>query len=353
MIENAESGSAIERGGPGARRRSGGGVFGALAAAGAVGLLGCRAPDLTEGRYQGMIEYDQRALAFETAGRIAAVVVQRGQRVRAGELVARQDEVLDRAMRAVDDSAAAVAQAELDLVKAGSRIEDVRAAEAQLVSARAAETTATAELARQRTLVERSAAPRAGLDVAEASAAAAVGSRKAQEQRVRALRSGARVEEIARAAARVSQARQAIELDDRRLEKRALAAPLDGVVQDIYLDAGEVAGAGAPVLALADVVHPYADVFVPVPDVPRVRVGDHARLRLEGLPVEVPGVVELVHPEAEFTPRFVFSPRERPSLVVRVRVRLEDRGGRLHAGLPAYATFEAAGSTTASGGAAR
>lgn len=302
-------------------------------------LAGCAAPDLTEGRYQGMVEYDQRALAFETGGKLAALQARRGQRVRAGDVIARQDDVVDRAARAVDASAVAVAQAELDLLAAGARPEDVRAAEAQLASARAAESTAQTELARERTLVARDAAPAAQLDPLQAQLAAATGGRKAQEEQLRALRKGARVEELARARARVGQARQAVELDDRRLDRRVLAAPADGVVQDVYVEVGEIAGAGVPVLAVTDLAHPYADVFVPVPEVARVRLGDRARLLVEGLDAGVAGAVELVHAEAEFTPRFIFSPRERPNLMVRVRVRIDDPDGRVHAGVPVYATF--------------
>lgn len=304
-----------------------------------VALAGCRAPDVTEGRYQGMAEHDERALAFEVAGRIASVQVQRGQVVHAGDVLARQDEVLDRASRAVDASAVAVAEAELALVKAGSRAEDIRAAEAQLASARATERNAEAEAARQRTLVARDAAPRAELDSREAALAAATGTRQAEEQRLRALRNGSRAEDIARAAARLGQARDVLALDDRRLDKRALIAPADGVVQDVYLEAGEVAGAGVPVLVIADLAHPYADVFVPIADAPRVAVGDHAAAVVEGQRDEVTGTVELIYAAAEATPRFVFSPRERPNLMLRMRVRLDDPDGRLHGGLPIYARF--------------
>jgi HlyD family secretion protein len=315
--------------------------------------LGCRAPDVTVGRYQGMIEYDERELAFEAPGRVVVVAVQRGQRVEAGAVIARQDDAIDRDLRAVDAGAVRVAEAELALVAAGSRGEDVRAAEAQLIAARAAEKNAQLELERQRALVAKGALPGAGLDALDAQLAAAIGARRAQEERLQALRRGARAEEIARAAARLDQLKRALELDDRRIEKRALVAPTAGVVQDVYLQSGEIAGAGVPVLAIADVRRPYADVFVPVPEVPRVRIGDVAALRVEGLDEDAVGVVELIHAEAEFTPRFVFSPRERPNLMVRVRLRVDDRAGRLHAGLPAYATFppRAAGDDGAAGAA--
>lgn len=312
-------------------------------------VTGCRTPDVSDGRYQGMIEYDQRDLSFEAPGRITAVLVQRGQRVKAGDVIARQDDAVDRDARAVNAGAVGVAQAELDLVKAGSRGEDVRAAEAQLMSARAAEKNAQTELERQRVLVTRGAVPGAGLDVLEAQLAAALGARQAQEERLRALRKGPRAEELARAAARVTQASRALELDDRRIAKRTLVAPADGVVQDVYLEDGEIAGAGVPVLAIADVQRPYADVFVPVPEVPRVQLGAAAGLRVEGLGEDAAGVVELIHAEAEFTPRFVFSPRERPYLMVRVRVRIDDRAGRLHAGVPAYARFAPVGAAPAPG----
>jgi HlyD family secretion protein len=304
---------------------------------------GCRRGDVTEGRYQGMIEYDDRALSFEAPGRVVEVRVRRGQVVKAGDVVARQDDALDRDGRAVDARAVAVAQADLDLVKAGSRSEDIRAGEAQVASARAAERDAEIELTRQRTLFEKGARPRAGIEALEARLAAAMATRQSQEERLRVLRKGARAEEISRAAARVDQANQVVTLSDLRVQKRTLTAPTDGIIQDVYLLGGEMAGAGVAVASLADVRHPYADVFVPVPAAPAVKVGDAAHLRVEGLPGEAVGVVELVYPQAEFTPKFVFSPRERPNLVIRVRVRLEDAEGRLHAGLPAYVTFAPGG----------
>jgi HlyD family secretion protein len=308
-------------------------------AAVALVIAGCRKPDVTDGRYQGMIEYDQRDLSFEQPGRVVELVVTRGQTVGQGAPIAHQDDTLDRQVRAVDARAVAVAQADLDLVKAGSRGEDVRAAQAQLGSLVAAEKNAQVELARQKALVEKGALPGATLDALVAQLAAATGARQAQEERLRALRKGARPEEIDRSAARVAQADEALALDDQRIAKRALTAPIAGVVQDVYIQSGEIAPAGVPVVSLIDTRHPYADVFVPIADAPRVKVGDIAHLVVEGLTADVTGKVELVYPEAEFTPKFVFSPRERPNLMIRVRVRLDDPDGRLHAGLPAYATI--------------
>jgi len=317
------------------------GLAGILIAA--IAIVGCRKADITEGRYQGMIEYDQRDLSFEQPGRVVELAVVRGQQIAAGALIARQDDSVDRAARDVDARAVAVAQADLALVKAGSRVEDVSAAQAQVAAARAAEKDAQIELDREKKLVDKGALPAAELDSLTARLAGATGTRQADEQRLVELRKGSRPEDIARQQSRVDQAQQAIALDDTRLAKRQLAASADGVVQDVYLLAGEMAGAGVPVVSVVDTRHPYADVFVPVPDAPRVKLHDPAVLRVEGLDAEVKGQVELIYPDAEFTPKYVFSPRERPNLMVRVRVRLDDPEGRLHAGLPAYVTFPNAG----------
>ena len=54
----------------------------------------------------------------------------------------------------------------------------------------------------------------------------------------------------------------------------------------------------------------------------------------------VSGEIEYISPKTEFTPRFLFSDRERPNLVIRVRVRIKDPERALHAGVPAFVRFD-------------
>jgi HlyD family secretion protein len=69
-----------------------------------------------------------------------------------------------------------------------------------------------------------------------------------------------------------------------------------------------------------------------------VRLGAPATVRVDATSAPFTAKVEYVSPETEFTPKFLFSDRERPHLVVRVRVRVDDPGRRLQSGLPAFAT---------------
>lgn len=304
---------------------------------GVATAAGCQKPDLTDGRYQGMIELEQTDLGFEVAGRLAELRARPGQKVKAGDVIATLDDTLDRGERAIRAQELEVARAELALVEAGARIEDVRAARAQLEAARASYAVLAKQVGRERELLARGAVAAAHLDELEAQLAQALGQQQTLEERVRLLSRGARAEELARARARVAQAQDALALSDSRLGKRVLVAPSAGQVLDTYLELGEIAAAGAPIATVIDRSRPYADVFVPVAEVPLLRVGDALLLAVEGLAREVPATVERIFPHAEFTPRYVYSPRERPNLMVRVRARIDDRAGALAAGLPAYA----------------
>jgi HlyD family secretion protein len=303
----------------------------------ALALAACGTPDPSRGRYQGMLELEQIDQAFEAGGRVTVRGVEPGRVVHAGDVIARQDDVLDRELRAIRARELDVARAELALLEAGSRPEEIRAAQAQLGAARASERALTKEQARQTRLVERGVSPAAVIDDVDAQVARARGERESLEARVRLLNRGARVEELTRAKARVALAEEALTLEDRRLEKRVLLAPIDNVVLGSTRRPG--GGRGRRRSRRDRRRRPYADVFVPVAGRRGCRSAPRCGDRRGAAPVT--GAVEWIAPHAEFTPRFVYSPRERPNLTVRVRVRLDDPEGRLHAGLPAYAELAA------------
>jgi HlyD family secretion protein len=304
---------------------------------GLVCACACGRSDITEGRYQGMVELDQTDLGFEVPGRVVRLEVAVGSPVKAGQVVARLDDTLDRATRDVRVAQLETARAELALVLAGSRSEDIRAARAKARAAREAERIAEREAERERILVERNASTQAQLDERTAQLARTRGDSDAADASLLELARGARDEEIQRARARVTEAEKAVELADETIAKRVLASPIDGIANDVPVEVGEIVSSGTPVVSVVAPAHPYADVFVPVAELPRMRVGGPVTVVVEGIDFEYPASIERVFSELAYTPRFVFSPRERPNLMGRVRVRIDDRAGGLHAGMPAYA----------------
>jgi HlyD family secretion protein len=296
-----------------------------------------REPPPPEG-YQGIVELDERLLAFEVPGRVETVDVRRGDLVKDGQRIAKLDDSLERLTRQVRADDLASATADLALVAAGARAQDVASLAAEVRAATTSVDLATKTLDRVRSLHASGAVPQAELDRAQADLDRAVAQRRSIEQRLSALRQGARQEELARAEARVETAKSVLALEDARLERHELKSKGEGLVIDVHVEPGELAGVGTPAATVADVTHPYVDVFVPEGKLAGIRVGTRATVRVD-TGAQVDGKVEYVSPKTEFTPRFLFSERERPHIVVRVRVRLEDPRRELHAGVPAFARF--------------
>jgi len=75
---------------------------------------------------------------------------------------------------------------------------------------------------------------------------------------------------------------------------------------------------------------------VPQAKISQVFVGETAKVKIDALSLELSGQVEHIARRTEFTPRYLFSEKERDTLVVRVRVRVADPKQQLRAGVPAF-----------------
>jgi HlyD family secretion protein len=313
-----------------------------LSLVGSTGL-GCAA--LAEGPevFQGVVEHEEQILGFETGGRLSGVAVRRGDVVGPGQLLATLDDTLARGAEASRTAEAQAAAAQAKVVRAGSRIEDRRVVEAQIRAAQAKEQLLLRQVERERGLLLAGAIPAAAFDELEAKATAATAEREALMERLRDLEKGARPEEIENVEARASAAQLAADLERTRVERLTLQAPRAGEVVELHADPGEVVGPGTPVVTVADTLHPYVEVFVPQNRLAGLRLGTPAEVKVDARASALPGTIERIGRRTEFTPRYLFSEKERAALVVRVRVRVEDPQRLLYAGVPAFVRFEEGG----------
>ncbi|HEX3595872.1 MAG TPA: HlyD family efflux transporter periplasmic adaptor subunit, partial [Polyangiaceae bacterium] len=266
-----------------------------LVLCGAAALAGCHEVSAEIGdRYQGIIELDERLLGFELPGRVSTVGTVRGAAVRAGEQLAALDPELAVTARAARASDADAAEAQLALVKAGSRGEEIRSMQAQLRAARASEDLLGKNLERERALRARNASTDAAVEDLEGRLEQAVGERQSVEQRLAQLLRGSRSEERAAAEARAGAARAAVRLEDERIARHVLTSPADGAVLDVHVKSGEFVAAGSPVVTLGDTKHPFADVFVPEGKLSGLRIGARGEVRVDGEPAPFGGVIETV-----------------------------------------------------------
>jgi HlyD family secretion protein len=200
----------------------------------------------------GVVRTTEVRIAPEVAGQLATIKVQKGARVRAGDVVAELSAEELAASVTQARAALAAASADRDNVYAGVRAEQVAALAAQIAKAKSQLEYAQAELARKSYLAQRNDASQQSLDEAvqaEASARADVAEAEANHA---AAVAGPTREQRAIADAQVKAASAALAVLERHLEKTILRAPADGVVSVIVAEVGENVHPGQPVLAIAE-----------------------------------------------------------------------------------------------------
>jgi HlyD family secretion protein len=326
-----------------------------LQATALVLLLGGCASDAADDtlRVSGFVEATEVHVAADVGGRILDLRVAEGDRVAKGDVIARLDakdtELQIERLRAER----AAADAQLRLLRAGSRAQDIGQAEAQLRASEGDVATIEAErkaaqldLDRFEALLEANAGSRkqrddarARVDVAQERQRAAVERVQATRETLNRLRAGARPEEIDAARARVEVVDAQIATLEKTVADATVIAPAAGVVTQKLAETGELVARGTPLVVVTDLDNAWANLFVPEPMVPRIRLGQTATVLTDAGGEGIPGKVTFISSRAEFTPRNVQTADERSKLVYRIKVAVDNRQGILKQGMPVDAAM--------------
>jgi len=199
----------------------------------------------------GIVRTTQIRVAPEVGGQLATIKVHKGDRVRAGDVVAELSALELSAAVVQARAALAEASAQRDHVYAGVRAEEIAALAAEIAKAQSRLEYAQQQLTRTATLARTDTATQQALDQAENDAATARADVAEAEANHAAAVVGPTREERAIADAQVKAAAAALAVLERRLAKTSLHAPADGIVSVIVAEVGENVSAGQPVLAIA------------------------------------------------------------------------------------------------------
>jgi HlyD family secretion protein len=221
-----------------------------LVAAGAVGYVLWRPEQAAP--VVGVVRVTEIRVAPEVGGQLAAIKVEKGARVRTGDIVAELSALELTAAVGQGRAALAAAIASRDNVYAGVREEEIASLAAQIAKAKSQLTYAEAQLARTAFLAHRDIASQQSLDQAQNDVASARADVAEAEANHAAAKAGPTREERAIADAQVQAAAAALAVLERQLEKTTLRAPSDGVVSVIVAEIGEAVQAGQPVLAIQE-----------------------------------------------------------------------------------------------------
>jgi multidrug resistance efflux pump len=198
---------------------------------------------------------------------------------------------LDRAGQALKTAQAMeqMRRAELAELEAGTRVEDIEVAKAQLAQA---------------------------------------------EQAWALLKNGSRKEDIASAEAARDAAKAALDVIDRQVDELSILAPGDGIIEACNLKPGDLVGANAPALSMVEPNNLWVRAFVPE-DFPQLQIGRKVRVTVDSFPGRTfVGRISFVARQAEFTPNNVQTPDKRSEQVFRIKVALDEGQDILRAGMP-------------------
>ncbi len=292
----------------------------------------------------GTIEVTDVEVSFKVPGRVRERLVDEGELVKAGQIVARLDDDdlrLDVAQREQDRE---VLAANLRELENGFRKEDIARADAAVGRVKADAERLKADFARQETLFQREVISRRDFDAAKAayeSSRAALREAVAQQE---LMHRGPRREQIDAARARLGQSREALELARTRLGYTTLSSPMAGLVLAKHVEPGEQVAAGTPIVSVGDMANTWMRAYIAETDLGRVKVGQKARVKSDTWPDRrYEGTITFISPEAEFTPKSVQTEKERVKLVYRIKITIPNPAMELKPGMPVDAEIATGG----------
>ncbi len=360
-------------------------------------------------RLSGNLELTEVNISFKIPGRLVERLFDEGQRVRKGDVVARLDQEQwlrqrDRIRAAIsaaesrltqlhttiefqtenvasliEQRQAELRQAEANLAQlvAGSRSQDIEQARAAVAGAETTFEKTRRDWQRAQTLFQKEDISAADFDRFKSAHEGAEAALKQARERLGLVVEGPRKEDIEAARAVVARARagvraaEASRLDLKRLQQETATrraeiaqaqaelavlesqlkdtvavSPIDGIVLTKAAEVGEILAAGAAVLTVGDLDHPWLRAYLNETDLGRVKLGDQARVTTDSFPGKVySGRIGFIASEAEFTPKQIQTREERVKLVYRIKSDLENPNHELKSNMPADAELAPRGAT--------
>jgi membrane fusion protein YbhG len=274
----------------------------------------------------GTIETDEVRVASRYGGRVEKLLVQEGDSLKAAQLIAELDAAELRARR--DQAAAQLAEFE-----AGSRKEEIAAAKHDWEAIAADLEKARLDLRRAEHLFAEKTISPTEHDQAVTRVQTLENNVAAAKSRYELSLAGTRPERIAQARAQLAEI-------DAQLREMKIVAPSDCIVEVLSVKVGDVLAQNREIATLLLAEHLWVRVYVPEPWLGHIRLGEAVKVRVDSDPdKDFHGTVEQIAREAEFTPRNVQTVGERIKQVFGIKIRLDDREGKLRAGMAADVTF--------------
>ena len=291
----------------------------------------------------GTLEWDRVSLPSPVAEKIVRIDVREGQQVAVGASLMQLELTRTQSQLAAVQAQAQQSREVLSELEAGPRSEDIAQARANLSAAQAQSADARAYYNRLLPLGRQKLVAASDVDRARAAAGNADGQVRAAQAALLELERGTRSEQVAQGRSAVAAAEAQAATQAVSLEKLNVVAPRAGRVDSLPYKLGDQAPVGAPLAILLVGDAPYARVYVPEPIRTQVKVGQSARIFIDGRESGISGRVRMIRSEPSFTPYYALSGRDAQRLSYLAEITLDKAGAGLPAGVPVRVEFEGNG----------
>ena len=260
----------------------------------------------------GRVEGKEINIGSKVQGRIIRLYKRESDPVKKGELLAelRPDEylaMLYSAQKEVQAAEETVLMAQSYLLKYQANVEQAKK-----------------DLERYRALFQEGLVSKRDLEIAELNYISALAELKVNERYA------------AQAKAKQSSALQRLKEVEVYFRETKIYAPADGVILSRVAEEGEVVNPGQVIYNMVDLNKLYIKVYIPEPELGKVKLGQQARVYVDAYPDRYfNGTLTRVYEQAEFTPKNVETKDERVKLVFGAEVSVENPEGLLKPGMPA------------------
>lgn len=291
----------------------------------------------------GNIEAHEALVGFKVAGRVVELPIEEGQQVSEGALLARLDDADLKQRVRIDEASIRVRESNLALTMAGTRQQEVKAAQQSVLDAQADLEQKKLDNDRAQQLFAKDEISAQDRDRAATALKRAEAIFSAAQQRHNEAVEGSRKEDIAIAQANLNQAGANLGLSQVNLSYTVLRAPSAGIVTVRQAELGEVVSPGAPVVTLADLDHIWLRAYIAETDLGRITWGQQATVTTDTYPgKQYHGRISFISSTAEFTPKSVQTTKERVTLVYRIKIDIDNPNHELKPGMPADAHIDLA-----------
>ncbi|MGC2165784.1 MAG: HlyD family efflux transporter periplasmic adaptor subunit [Gallionella sp.] len=296
--------------------------------------IACTKP--AEQYFQGYVEGEYVFLSAPLSGYLATLDVARGGKVAAkASAFSIADELEQQALNQAEAQVRA-ASARWNNLSDPRRPEEIATREAQLRSADAALKLSTAQLKQQQELSAKGFVSELNLDQAKAAQARnAAAVEEARQQLAMSKERLGRQAEIRSAEQEVKAAQALLAQKQWQVDKKKVAVPASGVINETYYRAGEWVSAGQPVVSVLPDDKRRIRFFVPETQLANLRIGQTVVATCDGCSGPLPGNINFIANQAEYTPPVIYSQGSREKLVFRVEAAISSQDGpRAHPGMP-------------------